>query len=109
MFDWNKKKMLAEQLRFFGAKKQSFISCYARKPRILVRDRAFNRDALLGLRGDVLNRGMRDSHCGYLQIQQQKALQEKYAGVIVRNEYSVVSSGLLGGIARSLLGGEING
>lgn len=28
---------LSEQLKFFGAKKQSFISVYAKKPRIRVR------------------------------------------------------------------------
>lgn len=36
-FLWKKKTALAEQLRFFGAKKQKFISVYARKPRIRVK------------------------------------------------------------------------
>lgn len=36
MKNWNDKKRLAEQLKFFGAKKRGFISCYAKKPRIKV-------------------------------------------------------------------------
>lgn len=31
---WYRKKRLEEQLKFFGAKKTRFISCYAKKPRI---------------------------------------------------------------------------
>lgn len=37
MFEWHKKSKLAEQLKFFGAKKQGFISVYAKKPRIRVK------------------------------------------------------------------------
>jgi len=36
MTNWFDKKRLAEQLKFFGASKQGFISCYAKKPRIKV-------------------------------------------------------------------------
>lgn len=35
--DWYKKKRLQEQLKFFGAKKTRFISCYAKKPRVRVK------------------------------------------------------------------------
>ena len=35
-FTWHKKEALQEQLKFFGAKKQKFISVYAKKPRIRV-------------------------------------------------------------------------
>ena len=35
-FVWHKKEALQEQLKFFGAKKQKFISVYARKPRVRV-------------------------------------------------------------------------
>lgn len=34
--NWHKKKRLHEQLKFFGAKKTRFISCYAKKPRIKI-------------------------------------------------------------------------
>ena len=37
---WKKKEALAEQLKFFGAKKQGFISVYAKKPRILCKAKA---------------------------------------------------------------------
>lgn len=36
-WQWKKKDALAEQLKFFGAKKQKFISVYAKKPRILIK------------------------------------------------------------------------
>ncbi len=35
-FAWKDKDKLKEQLKFFGAKKQQFISVYAKKPRIRV-------------------------------------------------------------------------
>lgn len=35
-FDWKRKERLQEQLKFFGAKKTRFISCYAKKPRVRV-------------------------------------------------------------------------
>ena len=35
--NWLDKKRITEQLKFFGAKKQMFISVYAKKPRILVK------------------------------------------------------------------------
>ncbi len=35
-WQWKKKESLSEQLKFFGAKKQKFISVYAKKPRIRV-------------------------------------------------------------------------
>jgi len=37
MFEWYKKGELVDQLKFFGAKKQGFISVYAKKPRIRVK------------------------------------------------------------------------
>ena len=39
MTKW-KKERLAEQLKFFGAKKTEFISVYAKKPRILCKAKA---------------------------------------------------------------------
>ena len=36
-FNWKRKSRLQEQLRFFGASKTRFISCYAKKPRIKVK------------------------------------------------------------------------
>ncbi len=36
-FDWKRKSRLQEQLKFFGAKKTRFISCYAKKPKIKVK------------------------------------------------------------------------
>jgi len=36
MFEWYKKKRLAEQIKFFGGTQKKFVSCYAKqvKPRI---------------------------------------------------------------------------
>lgn len=48
MFEWHKKSKLAEQLKFFGARKQGFISVYAKKPRILVKPKVDDR-ALINL------------------------------------------------------------
>lgn len=46
-WQWKKKATLAEQLKFFGAKKQKFISVYAKKPRILVKVKESADEALL--------------------------------------------------------------
>jgi len=35
-FDWKRKERLQEQLKFFGASKTRFISCYAKKPKIRI-------------------------------------------------------------------------
>jgi len=36
-FDWKRKSRLQEQLKFFGASKTRFLSCYAKKPKIKVK------------------------------------------------------------------------
>ena len=36
-WQWKKKAALSEQLKFFGAKKQRFVSVYAKKPRIRIK------------------------------------------------------------------------
>lgn len=59
-FNWHKKSKLTEQLKFFGAKKQGFISVYAKKPRILVKPEVkgvFRVDEPYKMgKGDVLRR-----------------------------------------------------
>ena len=54
--DWFKKKRLSEQLKFFGAKKTKFISCYAKKPRVRVSVKC-DRAAILRSRGELLYGG----------------------------------------------------
>lgn len=80
---WNKERLL-EQLKFFGAKKQKFISCYAKKPRVLCKAQVTvprlsaasaarkaslhglaQQNALRGLHQDPLNGGMQNSCYGY--------------------------------------------
>lgn len=39
-WEWKRKSELAEQLKFFGAKKKKFVSVYAKKPRILIKTKA---------------------------------------------------------------------
>jgi len=45
-WQWKKRVELVKQLKFFGAKKLTFISEYARKPRVLIKAKAiFDYDA----------------------------------------------------------------
>ena len=41
-FNWKRKERLQEQLKFFGAKKTRFISCYAKKPKVRVKNKTLN-------------------------------------------------------------------
>ena len=50
-WQWKKKEALSEQLKFFGAKKQGFVSVYAKKPRILCKVKSKGAVALGGLAG----------------------------------------------------------
>jgi len=78
MFDWEKKGSLSEQLKFFGAKKQSFISCYAKKPRIVMKVKSIAtmnpatklaRDRQLSaLYQSQLNRGTQHGALGFQQM-----------------------------------------
>ena len=63
MTRWQKER-LAEQLKFFGAKKTKFISVYARKPRILCKAKVNQSAASMAERR------------GQSGIDQQRALQE---------------------------------
>jgi len=78
-FQWKKKALLTEQLKFFGAKKLTFISEYAKKPKITCRafgllpynnastreNANWARAQLAALYQDQRNRGMQNSSCGY--------------------------------------------
>ena len=55
-FQWKNKQSLAEQLKFFGAKKQGFISVYAKKPRVLCKVKSV-KDNDISI-GDIGNRGV---------------------------------------------------
>ena len=65
MTRWQKER-LAEQLKFFGAKKTKFISVYARKPRILCKAKVKKSAASLAERRQQSG------------IDQQRALQDLY-------------------------------
>ncbi len=70
-----KAEKLQEQLKFFGAKKTRFISCYAKKPRVRVTLKTEphmqcndnNRDYLLEVANDHLRRGTLGSNNYYNQ------------------------------------------
>jgi len=99
---WNKER-LAEQLKFFGAKKLGFISCYAKKPRILMtntkkaddmllsigRKQAISRQAVvdagrMALYQQQTQMGMQNSQMGYMQManmnMQQSGLGQAFCG-----------------------------
>ena len=74
MNNWEKER-LAEQLKFFGAKKTKFISVYAKKPRIVCKAKVtstpmqYGSERYLGnLYQDQLNRGVQNSQFGFLQM-----------------------------------------
>lgn len=74
MTNWEKER-LAEQLKFFGAKKTKFISVYAKKPRIVCKAKVtstpmqYGSERYLGnLYQDQLNRGIQNSQFGFLQM-----------------------------------------
>lgn len=71
MTRWQKKR-LADQLKFFGAKKTKFISVYARKPRILCKVKVKQSAASLAeMRGQA-------------DLNQQRALQDLYNDQFLR-------------------------
>ena len=74
-----KKERLAEQLKFFGAKKTEFISVYAKKPRILCKAKAKQlvsashadgQAQLSTLYQTQINRGIERSAFGFSQMAQ---------------------------------------
>ncbi len=81
MTRWQKER-LTEQLKFFGAKKTKFISCYAKKPRIVCRVKLdlpnvdasardngnYAREQLSLLYGEQLGRGVQNSALGFNQM-----------------------------------------
>jgi len=78
MNNWHEKKRLADQLEFFNHKPKRFISCYARKPRILIKVKsiatlnpATNLDRerqLSALYQSQLDRGIQRGAQGYQQM-----------------------------------------
>lgn len=78
MTRWRKER-LAEQLKFFGAKKTEFISVYAKKPRILCKAKAkqlvsashaAGQAQLSALYQTQINRGIERSTLGFNQMAQ---------------------------------------
>ena len=78
MTRWRKER-LAEQLKFFGAKKTEFISVYAKKPRILCKAKvkqlvsashAAGQAQLSALYQTQINKGIERSALGFNQMAQ---------------------------------------
>jgi hypothetical protein len=102
---WSKER-LAEQLKFFGAKKIGFISCYAKKPRILMvntkkieykvnASEVARQSHILSLYQNQLDRGLQNSHIGYMQM-----------AVAQRQQQMGLMGGLVGmGLAQVQFGG----
>jgi hypothetical protein len=107
MTRWQKER-LAEQLKFFGAKKTKFISVYARKPRILckVKVKAERQEqsgldqqrALQELYNAQYLRGTQNSFLGLAQTSQLQAMTQ--AGSMA------VASGLMGMVNGTDLNGQ---
>lgn len=101
MTRWEKER-LTEQLKFFGSKKTKFISCYARKPRILLVNKP--KEVKSHLRTDIdrqiaalyqnqLNRGLQGSVLGFSQMV--AAQQAQQMGL---HPNSLIGSGQAGGM-----------
>jgi hypothetical protein len=114
-WQWKKKEALAEQLKFFGAKKQRFISVYASKPRILVKVkvkteklRGNNKypDALDALLMDGIRRNGLE-HIRSSQFQAQQARQFDYCnnpligGLSAMGAINNTATSLMSGMAAS--------
>ena len=83
MTNW-KKGRLAEQLKFFGAKKLRFISCYAKKPRIICKAKVNQSASSIAMKARIddhmqmaalyqehVGRGTQNSAFGFNQMAQQ--------------------------------------
>ncbi len=86
MNNWHDKKRLAEQLKFFGAKKQKFISCYAKKPRILITHKL---DVLLSESQEA----MKDLHLAAMQSQSKMAGLQGVQGLGMSYNQRAMSNG----------------
>ena len=78
-FQWKNKQSLAEQLKFFGAKKQGFISVYAKKPRILCKAKV-ERSWLGGSGNAVLGQSFDVSQAQSLMLQQMNTARNQQQG-----------------------------
>ena len=101
-WQWKKKARLSEQLKFFGAKKQKFISVYAKKPKVRIKVKTAsvkcnenNRDYLI-CQGDALyQRQMQGNQAAALyQQQMQLGIQRSAFGC---NQMAAAQQGIYGG------------
>lgn len=130
-WQWKKKEALQEQLKFFGAKKQEFISIYAKKPKVRVKvkpnpdnSRVTNvnyndsRTAYIDRQIDILRQQGVMRGGLYAQIastQSALLLQERQSYEMMARQQAALGSinycGAAGGlgVANGLLGGLIGG
>jgi|GEM_PF-3023585 len=97
---WYEKKRLTEQLKFFNYKPKRFISVYAKKPRILVKEKTYRIDlrsqTMIASMQSQIYTGMQNTHNAYLQREAMLANQQAAIG----SQGQGLSSGLGGaGIA----------
>lgn len=101
-----KKERLAEQLKFFGAKKTKFISVYAKKPRILCKDEskqavsapgAARQAQLSWLYQAQVNRGIERGLLGFNQMAQAQMAMSQQSQAIPLGQ-SVLCSGFNQGL-----------
>ena len=104
-WQWKKRAELSKQLKFFKAKKQKFISCYAGKPRIrmsiefkqsassiAIKSSRNGQLQLAAIYQNQLNRGMQNSALGYQQmVYAQQSMAAAQAGSMIG------AGGILGG------------
>tara|TARA_R110000751_G_scaffold73408_1_gene148428 strand:+ start:12769 stop:13119 length:351 start_codon:yes stop_codon:yes gene_type:complete len=70
-FRWKKRELLVKQLEFFGCKKVNFISEYAKKPRICIKNKVevtsvdSERATISDLYKQQMDNGMQRSSFGY--------------------------------------------
>lgn len=109
---WKKRQLLVSQLEFFGCKKINFISEYAKKPRILMVNKAevltfplvrelVGVNQLSALYQEQCNRGMQNSSRGYEQM----AMTSMAANGMGQAQFAGGLGGL-GGLVGQLTGGR---
>lgn len=103
MNNWFEKKRLSEQLKFFGAKKTKFVSCYASKPRISMKEDRYRFD----LR--PFDNATREALRNRRHAEHQQAYNQQVLGVLGNQQSGLGQSsmGLYGGLGGASLSGGL--
>ena len=88
-FRWKKRELLVKQLEFFGCKKVNFISEYAKKPRICIKNKVevtsvdSGRANISDLYQQQVDNGMQRSAFGYGAMAAASAMGQAHQGTYI--------------------------